>query len=110
MDWLSQHWIWVVFGIAAAMYLFRGGLGGHGDHSVGRAATNPPEAAVDPMSGEAVRAAQALTSFYGGKIYYFATKENRDRFEAAPREHAAKAAGDPVAAAPQRRPRRGGCC
>ena len=95
-----------------------GGLGGHGGHGGGHGghdeqAERPggpdaPEAAVDPVGGEAVRTAHALTSVYEGKIYYFASKENRDRFEAAPHEYAHKAAGHPVrsAEAPQERPRR----
>jgi len=88
------------------------GHGGHGEQAENRAASNAPEAAVDPVSGEAVRTAQALTSLYHGKIYYFATKENRDRFEAAPQEYAGKAAGHPAhaAEAPRERPRRRGGC
>ncbi|MHB1198426.1 MAG: YHS domain-containing protein [Polaromonas sp.] len=58
--------------------------------------SNAPEAAVDPVGGEAVRTAQALTSIYQDNIYYFASKENRDRFEAAPQEYAHKAAGHSI--------------
>ncbi len=89
-----------------------GGHGGHGEQPDSRAASNAPEAAIDPVSGEAVRTAQALTSLYQGKIYYFASKENRDRFEAAPQEYAQKAAGHPAhsAGAPEDRPRRRGGC
>jgi len=85
---------------------------GHGEPRASRVPDDAPEAAVDPVSGEAVRTAQALTSVYDGKIYYFASKENRDRFEAAPPEYAHKAAGHPVrpAQAPHERPRgRRGC-
>lgn len=59
-----------------------------------------------------MRTAQALTTVYQGKIYYFASKENRDRFEAAPQEYAQKAAGLPLRsdeAATERPRRRGGC-
>jgi len=47
-----------------------------------------------------------------GRIYYFSSKENRDRFEAAPREYARNAAGYPVrpADAQEDRPRRRGGC
>lgn len=89
--------------------------GGHGDHG-GQPDTRPegsaPEAAVDAVSGEAVRTAQAVTTVYQGKIYYFASKENRERFEAAPQEYAHKAAGHPVRAAEaaNERPRRRGSC
>lgn len=142
MSWLSQNWIWVVLAAGAAFYFFRGGFGGHGGgHGLGGllgglghgghgghagggghgdhgeqperpAAAEAPEAAVDPVGGEAVRTAQALTSVYQGRIYYFASRENRDRFEAAPQEYAHKAAGYPMRAAeaPRERPRRGGGC
>lgn len=73
---------------------------------------NAPEAVIDPVSGEAVRSAQALTSIYQDRIYYFGSKENRDRFEAAPQEYAHKAAGHPVRpveAANEPPRRRGGC-
>ena len=120
MNWLLQNWIWVALGIGVAYFFFRGrrgghgaghggligmghggdaaggGHGGHGERPDSRAAANAPEAAVDPVGGEAVRTAQALTSLYQEKIYYFASKENRDRFEAAPQEYAQKAAGHPV--------------
>lgn len=98
------------------------GHGGHGGANVGPGhggdgvqrdslpAASAPEAAVDPVGGEAVRTAQALTSVYQGKVYFFASKENRDRFEAAPLEYAHKATGYAVRApevANERR--RGGC-
>lgn len=98
-----------------------GGLGGHEGHGGSHgghdepperpATPDAPEAAVDPVGGEAVRTAQALTSVHQGKIYYFASKENRDRFEAAPHEYAHKAAGHPArsAEAAQRPRRRHGC-
>ncbi len=128
MSWLAQNWVWVVVAIAIAWFLFRGrfggvleSLGGHGgghslqDEQPERARlANAPEAAVDAVSGEAVRTAQALSSVYQEKIYYFASKENRDRFEAAPQDYAQKVAGHPVRTAEpaDERPRRrsGGCC
>lgn len=40
MDWLSQNWIWVIFGVAfVAMHLV--GHGGHGGHG-GRTPAEPP--------------------------------------------------------------------
>lgn len=128
MGWLAQNWVWVVLGAAIAWFFFRGGLsgalrspgghgshGGHGGQPEDRALSSPasaPEAAIDPVGGEAVRTAQALTSVYQGMIYYFASKENRDRFEGAPQEYAPKAAGHPVrpAEAANERPRRRGGC
>jgi len=123
MDWLSQNWLWVVIGIGVAYYMFRGNLGGQmgrgggsgsGDsgnasYADSRAAASAPEAAVDPVSGEAVRTAQAVTSLYQDKIYYFASKENRDRFETAPQDYAHRVAGHPVAGQERRPRRRRGC-
>jgi len=134
MDWLSQNWLWVAIGVGFAYYLFRSRLGGHGaghggmigmghgglagrgggdkDLASSRVVPNAPEAAVDPVGGEAVHAAQALTSVYQEKIYYFASKENRDRFEAAPQDFARSATGYPLVsggAGGHRSHRRHGC-
>ena len=135
MNWLSQNWVWVALAIGVGLYFFRsspgdhaGGHGGmpggmgHGGHPGGdaghseqagtRITTNAPGAAIDPVSGEAVRTDQALTSIFQGNIYYFSSKESRDRFEAAPLEYAQKAVGQPVrpAEAQGDRPRRRGGC
>ena len=137
MSWLAQNWVWVVIGVAIAWFALRGGLGrlgghagghgggtlggmGHGGHGGGhgghggetdeRLPASAPEAAVDPVSGEAVRTAHAVMSIHEGKIYYFASKENRERFEAAPHEYAHKAAGHPIRPAAAERPRRRGGC
>ena len=139
MDWLSQNWIWVLVGLGLVFYLFRGGMHGLGGHGAGhggligmghehpgmsadtggaaqqpdaRASANAPEAAIDPVSGEAVRTAQALTSIYQGKIYFFGSKESRERFEAAPQDYAPKATGYSMQAPVREeyRPRRRGGC
>ena len=83
------------------------------DHLPDSAApANAPDAAIDAVSGEAVRTGQALSSVYQDKIYYFASKENRERFEAAPQQFAQNAAGHPAAAPhpPQHAARRRGGC
>lgn len=80
-----------------------GDRGGYGEGAASNATPSAPEAAIDPVGGEAVRTAQALTSLYQGKIYYFASSANRERFEAAPQQYAQNAAGHPMAA-PQPQP------
>ena len=121
MGWLSQNWIWLALGLGALFMMRRGRFGhyagGHAGHGRGaqpaRSATsNTRDVSIDPVNGEPVRTDKALTSLYQGKIYYFASKENRDRFEAAPQEYAQKAAGHPVGpveAANERPRRRHGC-
>ena len=96
------------------------GHGSHGDRDNAREMSDsrpdpwaqPPEAAIDPVSGSAVSTASAITSVHQGKAHYFGSKENRDRFEAAPQEYASKAQGVPIdwrdgASRPHRRHR--GC-
>jgi YHS domain-containing protein len=52
---------------------------GHGD-----ARWVPPEKDVDPVCGKTVRPDQAKPSVYDGMVYYFCSRECRERFEAAP--------------------------
>lgn len=98
-----------------------GSHGGHGHHRHGggdheqrdasRGPGNALDAAIDPVTGTAIPTAGAVTSIYAGKAYYFASKENRDRFEAAPQDFAAKpqgvAASEPGTADRPRRKGRG---
>jgi YHS domain-containing protein len=121
METLSQNWLWIVLALGAvAFFFFRGsqgghgglggfGLGGHGHgghgyggggngndgHGYGGGDRNQPapqsSEAVDPVTGLTVRPAEALTSVYQGRTYYFASKENRERFETSPQEYAGRA-------------------
>lgn len=119
MEFLSQNSTWIIFALVviAMFFMHRGGHGGHGGHGgfggfglggggghgggghggrdEGTTDTAPAaqEAAIDPVSGAAVRTAGAPTAFYQGRLYHFASRENRNRFEAAPSEFAGKAAG-----------------
>ena len=131
MDWLTQNWVWILLALGAVWLFSRGGLagcgmGGHGGHTGhgGRAGPAPggtssgvagppryqdsaggsPEKAVDPISGSEVLTAHALTAGYQGRIFYFESPENRQRFEAAPQKYAPNAAP-----APQQH-RHHGCC
>lgn len=125
MQELTQNWTWILIAIAvAAFFLLRrvnrhGGFGqsghGHGGFDLGgnhghhhhRHSNDadrrdvpwpqqPPETVVDPVSGAAIRTADAITSVYQGRAYYFASKENRDRFEASPQNYANKVQGIPI--------------
>lgn len=132
MDWLTQNWVWILLGLGAVWMFSRGGLagcgmgghGGHGGHGGGTGPApggTPPggggtmrnqdpasganaEKAIDPVSGHEVLTAQALTAAYQGRIFYFESPENRQRFEAAPQQYSPNAAP-----APQQH-RHHGCC
>ena len=110
MGWLAQNWFWLALGIGVIFMMRRGAFGhyagghagrGHGAHGAhgaqpARRATstpNTPGATIDPVNGKPVRTGKALTTLYRGSIYYFASRENRDRFEAAPQEYAPRFAG-----------------
>ncbi len=122
MGLMSLNWLWIAIAIGVVFYLFRrnsganaGGHGtdsrnlpdgtrhgghdgraGHGVQTASGSNANAPEAAIDPVGGEPLSTARALTSVHQGRIYYFANKENRDRFEASPDEYAGKVAGSAV--------------
>jgi YHS domain-containing protein len=85
-------------------------VGGHGGHWGGATENQGPfagagsEKAIDPVSGREVLTARALTAAYQGRIFYFDSPDNRQRFEAAPEQYARHAAP-----APQQERHRG-CC
>jgi YHS domain-containing protein len=106
MDWLTQNWVWIVFAIGAVRLFKRGGLagygmGGHGGHAGHGGGTEPapggsssgagPEKARDPVSGREVLTGNALTAVYRGRVFYFESPENRERFEGAPAQYAPQA-------------------
>lgn len=120
----NLNWTWILIAVAILAFFFlhrgRGGFGHGGGHGFGgfggsghghhgghghaghdrdqsnRSASTPPEAAIDPVSGAAIPTAGAITSVYQGRAYYFASKENRDRFEAVPEDYVGKMLGAPV--------------
>ena len=47
----------------------------------------PPETDVDPVCGMTVHTDKAKSSVHDGVVYYFCSRECRDRFEAAPHLH-----------------------
>jgi len=109
MNWLTQNWVWIVLAIGAVWLFSRGGLagcgmGGHGGHAGHGGGTGPvpggdpmrnpgsfagaiPDKAVDPVSGREVLTTHAVTAVYQGRVLYFESPENRQRFEAAPQQY-----------------------
>ena len=117
MEWLTQNWIFVAAAVGIFLLMRRGGMGcgaggghhggtnhhshqgGHGDGS----SAGPVEQAIDPVSGKPVDTSRAVTALYRGAPVYFESRENRERFEAAPEQF-------PITeAAPPRQRRHGGC-
>ena len=139
MNWLSQNWLWILLGFAVLFVLGRGRHRGTGvSHSgygssqnagagyggpmpaehLGRVETPPaqvrrPASAIDPVTREDVSTDKAVTSIYQGRIYYFASAETRQRFEASPAQFAREELGYILAPVeplePRRARRRGGC-
>lgn len=100
MEWLTQNWILVAFAVGAVLLMRRSGMGcghaggghhrgaQHGQHH-GRndsGAPSPPAQTTDPVTGRSVEPGSAIASVYRGVPIYFESRENRDRFEAAPEE------------------------
>ena len=128
MEWLTQYGIWVLV-IVAAVVLFRRmghrgsvgyhGFGTHGDSAAageaqaqGNAAPlRAPQAAVDPVSGNAFKTEHAITSYYRDRVYFFENEETRRRFDAEPERFATSAGGVDARPAEERHQhRRHGCC
>jgi YHS domain-containing protein len=95
MEWLSQNWTYLLLLVGVILFMRFGGMscgfGGwrarpaHGpDH--GEAADTPVECATtaDPVSHRAVDPRTAVARVCQGRAHYFESRENRDRFEAAP--------------------------
>lgn len=75
---------------------------GHGQHSGhGSDASNdrdqprwvPPETDVDPVCGKTVHTDKAKSAVHDGMVYYFCSRECRERFEAAPQLYVGPKAG-----------------
>lgn len=95
MAWLGQNWVFILLVIGVIFMMRRGGMGcgsGVGRHHHGGEGVSQPESEsnIDPVDGQPVDSQAAVTSVYQGKIYHFASRESRDRFEAAPEQYAAK--------------------
>lgn len=103
MQWLTQNWIWIVVAISIFLLMRRGGIGGgrHGRHiengqhgNDGTEQKNDLDSGPkDPISGERVNLEGAINSMFKGRVYYFSSKENREKFEASPAQFAGADAG-----------------
>ena len=123
MEWLSQNWLGIAFGIGLLLLMRRFGMGcggGHGGsghrHGAGShsgrvgaqgdgATGTPPSQAADPVSGRPGDPHSAIASVYRGAPVYFESRANRDQFEASPEQFPITPVATP--AAPQHR--RGHC-
>jgi YHS domain-containing protein len=47
----------------------------------------PPQTDVDPVCGKTVHTDRAKPSVHDGTVYYFCSRECRERFEAAPQHY-----------------------
>lgn len=89
MQWFSDNWPWMLFVAGIFLLMRQGGLGcgmaphGRHHHRAG-GQDDATQEAVDPVSGERVRTGDAPNTMYAGDIYYFASRANRDTFEANP--------------------------
>src|SRR3546814_17602080 len=61
-------------------------IGRHGDseHDAAQPHWVPPETDTDPVCGKTVRTETARPSIHEGRVFYFCSRECRERFEAAP--------------------------
>ena len=87
--WAGLIFLMMRFGCGA--HVMGHGHGQHGTHAKDTPPNSdphlrwvPPETDVDPVCGKTVRTNQAKSSIYDGMVYYFCSRECRDRFEAAP--------------------------
>lgn len=96
MEWLSQNWIWIMFAVGIFLLMRRGGMGhgGHSHHSRADQMSDPDKRPKDPVSGERVDPEGAVNTTYQGRLYHFASRENRDKFEASPAQYASAAGHD----------------
>ena len=99
MAWLSENWTYLLVLVGVLLLMRFSGMGcgmgggrGHSDHRHGGRGDDhgPAEAgsATDPVSQRPVDPRSAVATLYQGRAYYFESRQNRDRFEAAPDQFA----------------------
>lgn len=78
MDWLTQNWTYLLLFLGVFLLMRFSGMGcGMG----GRRAEPGHRHEAEPAKDETV-------TVYQGRAYYFESRENRERFEAAPEQYA----------------------
>ena len=100
MSWLAQNGIWIVVLVAVVVLLLSrrgnqryGMIGHHGYGYTNRTGSgglrqridvsrSPPNSAIDPVSGNAVDTARAVTAYYSGRVFFFESEVTHHRFEA----------------------------
>lgn len=94
MEFLIYFLVWA--GLIFLMMRFGCGahVMGHGQKTSDRAGNEdgvtdslrwePPDSDTDPVCGKTVRTDRAKSSVHDGMVYYFCSRECRERFEAAP--------------------------
>ena len=100
---ISQYWVWILVAIVGYFLLTRmaGCSRGHsishgGDHGGGNekplSDQGGPRTALDPVNRHSVVVGgTAISAVYGGRAYYFESRENRDAFEHDPEKYLATA-------------------
>ncbi|MGK2870950.1 MAG: YHS domain-containing protein [Alphaproteobacteria bacterium] len=97
--WAGLIFLMMRFGCGA--HIMGHGHGRHGaqntrgPRSAGQLRWVPPETDIDPVCGKTVRTGNAKPSVHDGTVYYFCSRECRERFEAAPHLYAGQKADHP---------------
>lgn len=118
MEWLTQNWINLLLLVGVILFMRFGGMGcGSGGrpaqpehrHDRQGSVDTPVESApaTDPVSRRPVDPTSAVATVYQDRAYYFESRENRDRFEAAPDQYATVPKDGDKAAGHDHH---GGCC
>ncbi len=96
--WVGLIWLMIRFGCGAhVMAQMRGEHEARDKSDLERQDAlrwEAPETDVDPVCGEEVHTDQAKPSVYDGMVYYFCSRECRERFEAAPHLYVEPAPGE----------------
>ncbi|MGE6607715.1 YHS domain-containing protein [Halomonas sp. NPDC076908] len=91
--WAAILFLMMRFGCGAHVMGHRHGRSNHGDdsredpHATEGLKWIPPAEDVDPVCGKTVRTERAKPSVHDGHVFYFCSRDCRERFEAAPEQY-----------------------